>query len=226
VQSTLVLTLSPTLESQVGSHTCQVKALLVSYPTQTSQASFTVQVGTAIVTDPCLSAVWSNPTIINMDTTVNAVPLNQNIAAFTTTPSCGGITYEVQKASFMTFDLPTMTFTSAPTSAADVGSYSCSIVARLDTYPTLVFSSVSFTANVAADLCLSAVWSNPTIQPISGTVSASPVTQPITAFSTNPSCGSISYELACPGLFMTFDLTTLTLTLAPTLAADVGSHIC
>jgi len=161
-----------------------------------------------------------------MDTTVNAIPLNQNIAAFTTTPSCGGITYEVQKASFMTFDLPTMTFTSAPKLATDVGSYSCSIVARLDTYPTLVFSSVSFTANVAADLCLSAVWSNPTIQPISGTVSASPVTQPITAFSTNPSCGSISYELACPGLFMTFDLTTLTLTLAPTLAADVGSHIC
>lgn len=71
-----------------------------------------------------------------MYTTVNAIPLNQHIAAFTTTPSCGSITYEVQMASYMTFDLPTMTFTSAPTSAADVGSYSCSITARLDIYPT------------------------------------------------------------------------------------------
>jgi hypothetical protein len=78
------------------------------------------------------------------------------------------------------------------------------MVASLDAYPDQS-SKVSFTAIIDPDPCLTVAWSYPIIQHMSGTVSATPVTQQITAFSTDPSCGSISYVVACTGSFMTFD---------------------
>ena len=62
----------------------------------------------------------------------------------------------------MTFDLPTLTLTLAPTLAADVGSHNCEIVARLDAYPDQS-STVLFTAIINPDPCLTVVWNNPII---------------------------------------------------------------
>jgi hypothetical protein len=71
-----------------------------------------------------------------------------------------------------------MTLKLAPTDVADVGSHSCEMVANLDAYPEQL-STVSFMVHIAAatDPCLSVTWSNPTIETMSNTVNASPVTQ-------------------------------------------------
>lgn len=163
-----------------------------------------------------------------MSATVNGTPVTQQIAAFFTNPSCGSISYVVTcPRLFMTFDLPTMTLLLAPTDSADVGSHSCQIVANLDAYPEHL-STVSFVVHIAAasDPCMSVVWSNPTIQPMSNSVNVAPVTQQVADFTTTPNCGSISYGVTCLGSFMTFDYPAMTLKLAPTLAEDVGTHIC
>ncbi len=74
------------------------------------------------------------------------------------------------------------------------------------------------------DPCPLLSWSGPTIDPMSATVNGTPETQPITAFSTSPFCGSIGYKLNCPETFMKFE--NFILTLAPTSDSDVGTHTC
>jgi hypothetical protein len=175
-------------------------------------------------TDPCPLLSWFGPTIDPMSATVNGTPETQPIAAFSTYPVCGSIGYLLNcPETFMKFE--NFILTLAPTSDLDVGTHTCEIEAYLDS-DTTYFTTRKFTVDIGPDPCLTVTWNNPTIEPMSGTVSSSAVTQLITAFSTNPSCGTISYEVTCPRLFMTFDLPTMTLKLAPTDAADVGSHSC
>ena len=59
---------------------------------------------------------------------------------------------------------------------------------------------------------------------MTNTVLGAAVTQTVTAFSTSETCGTITHTLITAESFITLDEATLTITVAPTLASQVGTY--
>ena len=88
--TTLIITVDPTLDTEIGTHSVDLVATLVDYPLITTTVTFNVVVDPCVVTSVIgVNAVSDTSTSISI--TIFDVPYPVTLATYIQTPACGYI---------------------------------------------------------------------------------------------------------------------------------------